>query len=740
MAYNLHMQQGYIIPRRAERLLLAALERVPATILIGARQTGKSELARKVAAGRASQIYDLEDAGDLALLSNDAAAELRRQRDKLVVIDEVQRLPDLFAQLRVVIDELRREGRPTGRFLLLGSVTGRLQRQSEGLTGRATEIRLHPLDWLETRSHLARSHAGRGGLPELWNRGGHPRSLLAASDSLSNEERRDYLEKTLYADILSVNTRGQANLVHYQNLLRLLAAKQKDAARQERLASDLGLTQRIVRAMLANLEEMMLVRRLPAYAQEVSRRVAKSPKYYICDSGLFHTVLGRSVHELDSRQRGASWEGFVIENLIAVLPRGWSPYFFRAHGSGHEIDLLLQKPAGELWAIEIKSGNSSAPAGNFLKPLRHLAPERSFVVRYGEHRRRYIGAIEEVCLADMMNELLAQERPPAVAAPASEAIMVPEQGLAAFIAALAEGDGPINLRRTRLVEDLSSRIRATVADDQLAKTENDRLLWVQRRNSLLAWLAAEAAAAPEGRQAKMWIGKFAGLLEGMQNSLPPPWPEHGTSEPGAGANYDFRATFGRLCCHDLFVHAMAILIDNDAGAAAASLMGRKYYVHGHMLASVCLSADNPRGPVAGRQTVADFVTAGAARPTVALIEAEAVLLIHSLLAWEGRSEAAITNPKYLRWPPWLLQAHPSRPDLPFFIKAEDRPGAENLLSCLGDSPDAAAMAAARQEITRHLERGKLDDAAGDIDWEKIERCLNIDRWHSLEQSGMAKKS
>ena len=715
------MDAGYLMARRAEGMVAAGLARAPAVILVGARQTGKSSLARKVAASRPSIIYDLEKEADCKALRNHAR-ELRRHSDKLVIIDEVQRKPGLFSELRVIIDELRAAGRPAGSFLLLGSVTGRLQRQSEGLTGRVTRVELHPFDWLEAFAH-------RGDLLTIWDRGGYPGSMLARTNDLSLARRNDYIGAALENDVSAA--RSSVCAQSYRRLLELLAERQKDTVHKSKLGSWLGLRQETIGAMLASLEEMMLIRRLPAYAKGVAGRIVRNPKYYIRDSGIFHALINKGVADLASpakaKLRGASWEGFVIQNLIAVAPRGWWPHFFKSHNSGNEIDLVFEKPGGGLWAIEIKSGANAAPARKFLRPLQSLAAERSFLVHGGQARLADVSGVEVVPLADMMNELLAQERRPPAAPPAEE-IIAPDRSLDEIIRTLAEGGSPINLKRTRFIDDLSSRIRAAVADDQLAKTENDRLLWVQQRNMLLAWLAAEAAAAPEGKKAKAWIGKFAGLLEGMQNSLPPPWPEHGTSEPGAGANYDFRATFGRLCCHDLFVHAIAVLIDNDACSAAASLMGRKHYVHGHMLASVCLSADNPRNPIAGRPTVADFVTAGAARPTVALIEAEAVLLIHSLLAWEGRSEAATANPKYLRWPPWLLQAHPSRPDLPFFIKAEDRPGAENLLSCLGLAPKSRSVATAKKTVLAFLERQSLDP---DADWSKVARCLNAERWHDL---------
>ena len=717
------MLDGYIIPRRAESQLFAALTRMPAVILIGARQTGKSELARKVAESRASQIYDLEDANDFAALREGAGAELRRHSDKLVVIDEVQRMPELFAQLRVIIDELGRDGRSAGKFLLLGSVTGRLQRQSEGLTGRATQIRLHPLDWLETRDYLARSGSGQKGLPTLWNRGGYPRSLLAATDSLSDEARRDYIEKALYADILSTNTKGQAQLVHYQNLLRLLADKQKDPVRQESLASDLGLTQRIVKPMLTNLEEMMLVRRLPAYAQKVSQRVAKTPKHYICDSGILHTMLGKNARELDSRQRGASWEGFVIQNLCAVLPRGWSPYFFKAHGSGHEIDLVLQRPGGGLWAIEIKVSLNSIPDRKFLKPLQHLAPERTFVVGHGEEKRRYIGEIEVLCLADMMNELLAAAGPPSRLPDAVQSMIEPSSSLAEILQALNANDIPlINLRRARFVERFCRQF-SFILDESSSAADQACKLWAQSRNELLAWLAAESARCPEPPDAEAWLEALVKAFEHMLNSQPPYSLLH--------------ADFFGVCRYDLFVHALASLMSSRCFAVIHKLASRKYYRHGDMLTtnecfwirpilddSQLKNLEFQFGPppsgTAKQYAAEEVALLNSPLPLSAAIEAELILLLCSILSGD-----------HYVWIPRIVLSQPGTPNLPFFIQATEPSGAKALLACLGLSPDAAGMAAARQTIAPRLE-SELAGAQNSGDWKRIERCLNMHNWHDLK--------
>ena len=700
------MSLDYTVPRRAESLLLAELADTPAVILIGARQTGKSALARKVAATRASVIYDLEDAEAFRTLRQ-PGAELRRHSGKLVVIDEVQKRPELFSELRVLIDEERAAGKPAGKFLLLGSVTGKLQRQSEGLTGRASRIQLHPFDWLEAR--------GQTDLLSLWNRGGHPRSLLAETDELSSKRRQDYLDMALYADVLSTNTRIRATLADYRNLLHLLADKQKDTANRARLASDLGLPLTTVAAMLANLEEMMLVRRLPAYAVKVSQRVAKSPKYYICDSGLLHTIMGKSAADLAGRSRGASWEGFVIQNLGAVLPRGWEPYFFRIHGNGHEIDLLLQKPGGGLWAIGIKSGPETLPDRRFAGPLKILAPERSFIVRYGETARRDINNIEVLSLADMMNELLAQAVPIQAPQPDAGRPDGASNDLALIMQALDENDEKlINLRRARFVEHFGRRL----ASRPLARQAG--ALWAQERNELIGWLAAESARTPALPEAEAWLAALIRILEKMLAS------RHPDSGAAGGPDDDFFSS----CCHDLFVHVLAVLLDKQCFGAVCRLAAGRYYAHGSMLASACFSArpaDRNSESESRLPAAAGFTIPNSPASIPALIDAELILLLHdSLPKSDSKKDSG------LRWRPEILLAQPGTPAAPFFVRAQDPSGARALLECLGLPADAAGIRRLRNAAAAGLNREKLADPQDAADWKRIERCLNMHSWHDLQ--------
>ncbi|MCY4325428.1 MAG: ATP-binding protein [Betaproteobacteria bacterium] len=689
------MSLEYTIPRRAENLLLAELADTAAVILTGARQTGKSALARKVAATRASVIYDLENTDNYRAL-RDPGAELRRHSGKLVVIDEVQKRPELFSQLRVIIDEERSAGNSAGKFLLLGSVTGKLQGQSEGLTGRAARMQLHPFDWLEVRGHTD--------LPSLWNRGGHPRSLLAATDELSSKRRQDYLDLTLYADVLSTSTRVRATLADYKNLLLLLADRQKDIANKARLASDLGLPLTTVNAMLANLEELMIVRRLPAYAVKVSPRVAKNPKYYICDSGLLHTVMGKSAADLASRSRGASWEGFVIQNLIAVLPRGWEAYFFKIHGNGHEIDLLLQIPGGGLWAVEIKAGASAMPDRRFTKPLKILAPERSFIVTYGEAAPRNIGNIEILSLADMMNELLAQTVP--LHKPQADVMMLSaaSNAFTRIMQALNDNDEKrINIRRPQFIKHFS-RLIDTIFQEQNAA------LWQKQRNELICWLAAEAARTPELPEADTWL---AALIRVLEKILAIQSQESGSS-------------FSKACCHDLFVQVLATLIDKRCFGAVCRLATSKYYLDGKMLESARFSLR----PIDRDSIIAESLASFNPPDSVAaLIDAELILMLHDNLPRKTTSKNS-----GLHWRPAILLAQPGTPPAPFFVRAQEPAGATALLACFGLPPDTAGVRTLQTAGAEILKRAQLSDSQNAVDWQRIERCLNINSWNDLQQA------
>lgn len=327
---------------------------VPAVVLLGPRQVGKTTLARKIAADwPGGAIYlDMERPADRRRL-DDADAYLRAQNGKLVVIDEIQRVPGLFDVLRGIIDDRRATGERFGHFLLLGSAALELMRQSsETLAGRVAYLEIGPVDILEAGAASLDAQA-------LWVRGGFPESLLAQGDSPSLDWRRDFIRSYLERDVpmfaprMPVQTLGR--------LWTMLAHQQGGLLNQARLASSLGVSAPTVTRYVDLMVDLQLVRRLPPWSGNVGKRLVKAPKIYVRDSGIVHALLDlESWNDVVGHPAaGPSYEGFVIENLIQCAGTRWRPYFYRTH-DGAEIDLLLERGGQPEMAIEVK--RSSAPS------------------------------------------------------------------------------------------------------------------------------------------------------------------------------------------------------------------------------------------------------------------------------------------------------------------------------------------------------------------------------------------
>jgi predicted AAA+ superfamily ATPase len=390
-----------MIPRRAFEQTRDLLGRFPAVALVGARQVGKTTLAQ--ACGREFDgIYlDLESQRDLRKLS-DPEDYLSAREQHLVILDEIQRVPDLFASLRGLIDEGRTNGKTTGRFLLLGSASLELiQRSSETLAGRIAYIELNPLDALETAP--APVHV-------LWLRGGFPDSYLRPSDAESSEYRDFLIRSYLEREVPLQGSRLAAGKV--RNLWTMLAHSQGGTANIATLSRNLEIDGRTVTAHLDLLENMLLLRKLQPWHANVGKRLVKSPKIYIRDSGLLHELLGiGNIEALAGHPVvGASWEGFVIENLLSCVPPRTEAYFYRTN-AGAEIDLILKFRTGEIWAVEIKRGLSPSLTKGFHSALADVNPTKSFVVYGGEDRFKLKPGIEAIGLRLLQEELLALAKP-----------------------------------------------------------------------------------------------------------------------------------------------------------------------------------------------------------------------------------------------------------------------------------------------------------------------------------------
>ena len=353
-------------------------------------------MALEVARTRAAVYLDLESESDLAKL---AAPELylAEHEDELVVLDEIQRTPQLFRSLRGLIDAGRRRGRSRGRFLVLGSASIDLLKQaSESLAGRIRNLELAPLDAGEV---------GQDRLQSLWLRGGFPESLLAGFDAASLRWRVDFIRTYLERDIPQLGPRIPA-----ETLLRLwtmLAHQQGGLLNASALARALVVDGKTVAAYLDLLVDLLLVRRLKPWHGNVRKRLIKSPKIYVRDSGLVHALLGIADRDalLSHPVAGGSWEGLAIESLIAAAPIGSEAYFFRT-SAGAEIDLLLELPGRRKpWAIEIKRGLAPKLERGFHLACEDVKPERRRVVYGGTERFPLADGVEAVSLPALCEEL-----------------------------------------------------------------------------------------------------------------------------------------------------------------------------------------------------------------------------------------------------------------------------------------------------------------------------------------------
>jgi uncharacterized protein len=352
-----------------------ALARQASVALIGPRQAGKTTLARAIGDSRPSLYLDLETERDRAKLA-DPSAFLASHADELVILDEIHRMPSLFEELRGVIDEGRRSGKRTGRFLMLGSAAIDLLRQSsESLAGRIEYVELTPLTAIEVADDID--------IMSLWLRGGFPDSLLAANNRDSLANRVSFIRTYLERDVPMFGPRIPAEAL--ERFWTMLAHVQGSLLNASRIASSMAVSAPTVTSYLGLLVDLLLVRRLPPYHANVGKRLVKSPKTYIRDSGLTHALLGiETVDDLLGHPvAGPSWEGFVIESLLAVAPPGTRASFYRT-AAGAEIDLILEMGARRgVWAIEVKRTNAPRIDKGFRIALDDIKPKRAFVVHGG---------------------------------------------------------------------------------------------------------------------------------------------------------------------------------------------------------------------------------------------------------------------------------------------------------------------------------------------------------------------
>lgn len=386
-----------MIVRRVMDAVRRGLSEQAAVALIGPRQVGKTTLALELGQEVAAVYLDLEDRRDRAKLE-EPALFLESCKDRLVILDEIHRMPELFRDLRGIIDRGRREGLRTGRFLLLGSASLDLLREAgETLAGRIAYVEMGPLDLEEVGSQP-------GALERLWVKGGYPDSFLAGDDEQSFRWRQDFIRTFLERDVALFGPRLPAETL--ERFWTMLAHHQGQLINSAQLARSLGVSPQTITRYIDLMVDLLLVRRLPPLTTNVGKRLVKSPKVYVRDSGHVHALLGlATLHDILGHPiAGASWEGMVIENLLAVAPARTDATFYRT-SAGAEVDLVLTFATGLRWAVEIKRSLSPGLQRGFHHAREDLQPYQSWVVYPGHDRYPKAAGVEVIGLPEMMGEV-----------------------------------------------------------------------------------------------------------------------------------------------------------------------------------------------------------------------------------------------------------------------------------------------------------------------------------------------
>lgn len=382
-----------MINRRLLPQIEHSLGDFPAVALLGPRQAGKTTLARIVASARPNSVHlDLERPSDLAKLS-DPELFLSRHAGQFIVLDEIQRQPELFAVLRALIDAQR----TPGRFLLLGSASPQLLRQaSESLAGRICFHELAPFDV----SEINPSHRQ---LQDFWLRGGYPLSWLAQSDASSFAWRESFISTHLERDIPAFGIRIPGTTLH--RFWQMLAHLHGQLWNASRLAAGFGVSAPTVQHYLDILEATYMLRRLPPLQANLGKRLVKSPKVYLRDSGILHALLGiENLNDLAGHPIvGASWEGWVLEQIAQLIGAQWQLSFYRT-ASGAEMDVVATR-GGRKIGFEIKFSSAPALSKGFWSALNDLQLDQAYVVAPVESGYPLAPNVEVVAATELANVL-----------------------------------------------------------------------------------------------------------------------------------------------------------------------------------------------------------------------------------------------------------------------------------------------------------------------------------------------
>lgn len=384
-----------MIEREKYKEIEKALHVMPVLAIIGPRQVGKTTLAIEVStkAKKPATYIDLESDADFNKLT-DAEAYLKRFSEQLLVIDEVQRKPGLFRILRGIVDERKRNGERAGHFLLLGSASkDLLQQSSESLAGRIRYFELTPF----TATELSKNENRTFNLEKLWLRGGFPDSYLAPSEEESYEWRKDFFATYVERDIPTMGVNVAATQL--KRFWKMLAHYHGSQVNFSEFGRSMETSHTTIKNYLDLLTDFYMVRQLPPWSGNIKKRLVKSPKIYLRDAGILHYIMQVSnIEALFSHPViGASWEGFVIENIINQLDERWEYFYYRT-ATQVEIDLVLHTPGNEIWAIEIKRTSAPKLKRGFHEACKDIKATHKWVISTNSEQYPFPGEVEVIGL------------------------------------------------------------------------------------------------------------------------------------------------------------------------------------------------------------------------------------------------------------------------------------------------------------------------------------------------------
>ncbi len=387
-----------MINRQTKHKIEKALKRQAVVALIGPRQVGKTTLALEISKNQPSIYLDLESNKDKSKLL-DPNLFFQQHEDKLVILDEIHRIPEIFMELRGVVDERRRKGKRTGQFLILGSASiNILNQSSETLAGRIEYVEMNTLNLCEINTN-------KDSINNLWLRGGFPDSYLSDTDENSFDLRDSFIKTYLERDVPLFGPRIPSETL--RRFWTMLAHNQGSLLNSSKLAANLSISAPTVTSYVDLLVDLLLVRRLEPFYVNVGKRLVKSPKTYIKDSGLLHSLL--NIETMDDLMGhpiiGTSWEGFVIENILSIIPKRASVSFYRT-SAGAEIDLVIDFGSKNgIWAIEIKSGLSPKIEKGFRNAIEDIKPSKSFIIYSGKDSYPVGNNINVLSLFEIMDRI-----------------------------------------------------------------------------------------------------------------------------------------------------------------------------------------------------------------------------------------------------------------------------------------------------------------------------------------------